>query len=105
MPNYSQTHDLDEKFFERADAHIQLANKHMNEQGNSEMVNTSFLYAASRFNAWISAAGLTNVEEMKAKRQELIDYFVDQYTSMLEENLDNYIDNYDLYLRTNKEEQ
>ncbi len=103
--SYTQEQDLDDKFFERADAHIKLANEHMNQQGNAEMVNTSFLYAASRFNAWISAAGLTNVEEMKAKRQELIDYFVDQYTSMLEENLDNYIENYDLYLGTNKEEE
>ncbi len=103
--SYTQEQDLDDKFFERADAHIKLANKHMNQQGNAEMVNTSFLYAAARFNAWISAAGLKNAEEMKAKRADLMRYFVEQYTSMLEENLDNYIENYDLYLGTNKEEK
>ncbi len=103
--SYTQEQDLDDKFFERADAHIKLANEHMNQQGNAEMVNTSFLYAAARFNAWISAAGLKNSEEMKAKRADLMRYFVEQYTSMLEENLDNYIENYDLYLGTNKEEK
>jgi len=81
--SYTQEQDLDDKFFERADAHIKLANEHMNQQGNAEMVNTSFLYAAA----------------------DLMRYFVEQYTSMLEENLDNYIENYDLYLGTNKEEK
>jgi len=103
--SYTQEQDLDDNFFERADAHIKLANEHMNQQGNSEMVNSSFLYAAARFNAWISAAGLKNAEEMKAKRADLIRYFVEQYTSMLEENLDNYIDNYNLYLGISEEEK
>ncbi|SFV59245.1 hypothetical protein MNB_SV-8-274 [hydrothermal vent metagenome] len=103
--SYTQEQDLDEKFFERADAHIKLANEYMNQQENAEMVNNSFLYAAARFNAWISAAGLKDAEAMKAKRADLIRYFVEQYTSMLEENLDNYIDNYDLYLGISKEEK
>jgi len=105
MATYTQTHDLDEKFYQRADAHIQLANKHLDAQKSSEMVNSSFLYAAARFNAWISAAGLSSAAEMALKREELVGYFTDQYRSMLEENLDDYIANYDRYLGMKKELQ
>lgn len=103
MATYTQSHDLDTQFYKRADGHIQLANKHLDEQKSSEMVNSSFLYAAARFNAWISAAGLTSQAEMALKREELIGYFTDQYRAMLEENLDDYITNYDQYLGVKKE--
>lgn len=95
---YSQKNNLDPEFFKRADAHIQIANQHIDQVGDSQICNDSFLYGAARFNAWISAAGLRDVEEMKMKRQEIINYFVEQYTDMLSENLDDYIANYDLYL-------
>lgn len=96
--SYSQKNNPNPELFKKADAHIQLANKHIDELGDSELCNNSFLYGAARFNAWISAAGLKDVEEMKMKRQDLINYFVEQYTDMLSENLDDYIANYDLYL-------
>ena len=62
------------------------------------------LFAASRFNAWISASGFKNGEEMREKKKELLDYFIGQYSSMLEENVDNYIENYDLYMGLSKEQ-
>jgi len=103
MATYTQSHDLDEQFYKRADGHIQLANKHLDAQKSAEMVNSSFLYAAARFNAWISAAGLSSQAEMALKREELIGYFTDQYRAMLEENLDDYITNYGRYLGVKKE--
>jgi hypothetical protein len=36
---------------------------------------------------------------MKAKREETLEYFVEQYKSMLEENLDDYINNYAKYMQ------
>jgi len=95
---------LDEKFFERADAHIALANGHINQQVQPGLVNNSLLFAAARFSAWISAAGFQSGEEMIAKKKELIDYFVGQYASMLEENLENYAENYDHYMGISKEQ-
>ncbi len=93
-----QEQQLDEKFFERADAHIALANGHINQQVEPGYVSNSFLFAASRFNAWIAAAGFESGEAMLEKKKELLEYFVGQYTSMLEENLEDYALNYERYM-------
>ena len=98
MASYTQSKTLDPNFFARADEHIKLNNRQLDEHKNAEDVNASFLYAAARFNAWISAAGLSSSAEMKLKRDDLVEYFVGEYRSMLEENIDEYINNYDEYL-------
>lgn len=95
---HTQEKQLDEKFFERADAHIALANGHINQQVQPGLVSNSLMFAAARFNAWISAAGFQSGEEMIEKKRELLDYFVGQYASMLEENLEDYAANYDHYM-------
>ncbi|MET0355992.1 MAG: DUF3144 domain-containing protein [Cellvibrio sp.] len=91
--------DTDEKFFARADAHIHLANEHLSDAARGK-VSASFMYAASRFNAWVSAADLQSQEELQSKREEILDYFVGQYRAMLEENLDNYIEHFDTFMNT-----
>ena len=95
---------LDDKFFERADEHINLANSHMGTQANPQLVSASLMFSSARFNAWVSASGFKDGEELKARKKELLEYFVDQYSSMLEENLDNYADNYDLYMGISEEQ-
>jgi hypothetical protein len=52
----------------------------------------------ARFNAWVSATGFKSSEDMKALRNEAVDYFVAQYKAMLEENLDDYIDHFAKYI-------
>ncbi len=89
---------LDDKFFDRADAHIHLANEH-GEAIEKGKVSASLLYAATRYNAWVSACGFASGGEMRSARQETIDYFMEQYKKMLEENLDDYIDNFDRYMK------
>jgi len=37
--------------------------------------------------------------EMKAKRDEAIQYFVEQYRNMLEDNFDDYIEHFENYMR------
>jgi hypothetical protein len=95
---------LDDKFFERADEHINLANNHINSKVEPRLVSASLMFASARFNAWISASGFENGEELKSRKKELLEYFVAQYSSMLEENLDNYAENYDLYMGISKEQ-
>ena len=95
---------LDDGFFERADKHINLANDDINAKIEPRLVSASMMFASARFNAWISASGFKNGEELKARKKELLEYFIEQYTSMLEENLDNYADNYDLYMGIAKEQ-
>ena len=93
--------EVDEEFYDRADAHILLANDTISETVGRGKVSSSFLYAASRFNAWVSACGWSNSGEMAEAKQETMDYFVNEYRKMLDENLQDYIDNFDEYMQIN----
>ncbi len=99
----TEENKVDEKFFERADAHIALANGHINAQLHPGLASNSLMYAASRFNAWVTAAGFKSGEDMKKERKEVIDFFTEQYKLMLEENFDNYAENYDHFMGVSKE--
>jgi hypothetical protein len=88
----------DDHFYNRADAHIHLANEQLSD-ATSGIVSASFMYAASRFNAWRSACGFQKKEDMQAARAETIAYFVTQYEKCLTENLDDYIENFEQYMK------
>ncbi len=89
----------DEKFYQRADAHIILSNDQLNAEDRGK-VSASMMYATARFNAWISACGFTNAEEMQNTRSDTIKYFITEYQKMLEHNLDDYINNFDSYMKS-----
>ena len=91
--------DVDDQFYERADSHIHLSNEHLADEKGGK-VSASMMYATARFNAWISACGFSNSEEMANAKDKTIAYFVEQYRLMLEENLDDYISNFSDYMRT-----
>ena len=90
----------DPTFYDRADGHIHLANEHCSNVGRGK-VSASLMYGCARFQAWNAATWAQDVEDMKAKRDETIKYFVEQYRAMLEENLDDYIDHFQEYMRPN----
>lgn len=89
--------NVDDKFYDRADAHIHLSNDQV-KGVSSGKVSASMMYATARFNAWLAAYGCKNAESMKELRAKNIEYFVGEYRKMLEENLDDYIDNFDDYI-------
>ncbi len=91
---------LDDKFYERADAHIHLSNEQLDGTITAGKVSASMMFATARFNAWISASGFSSGEAMADKRAETIDYFVDGYRQMLEANMDEYIKNFDAYMKS-----
>lgn len=93
--------DTDKKFYDRADAHIQLANEHLSDVARGK-VSGSLMFAAARYNAWVSATDLQSAQELQNRRDELINYFLNQYKSMLEHNLDNYIAHYNDYMNPSK---
>lgn len=93
------TEDTDEKFFNRADAHIKLANEQLADAARGK-VSASLMFAASRYNAWSSAVDLQSKQEMVDKREEVIEYFMSQYRSMLEENINNYIEHFDAFMNS-----
>src|SRR3546814_18404151 len=89
--------DTDEHFYERADAHIHLANDHTTDIGRGK-VSASFLYGAARFNIYVAACNCDLKDHMISERQSIRDYYVDEYTNMIEEHHDDYIDNYAVYI-------
>jgi Protein of unknown function (DUF3144) len=91
---------VDDDFYNRADAVIHLANKQVEGIGKGK-VSASLMYATARFGAWLSASGFRSGDEMKAAKKATIDYMVDQYRAMLDENLNEYIDNFDAYMKHN----
>lgn len=95
--------DLDDKYFERADEHINLSNKQL-EDATMGQVGASMMYSSTRFNAWVSACGWQNQEDMAGAKQRTIKYFVDEYKRMLTENIEDYIANFDRYMETSKGE-
>jgi len=91
--------DVDDNFYERADAHINLSNDQM-EGATRGKVSASMLYGVSRFNAWVSACGFKSGTQMREARAQTIEYFTEQYKKMLSENIDDYIEHFEKYMKT-----
>ena len=91
--------EVDDEFYERADAHINLSNNQISEKVGIGKVSASNMYATARFNAWVSACGWHSGRDMAEAKQETLEYFVAEYQKMLEENLDDYIANFESYMR------
>lgn len=84
----------DKQFWELADSFIQLANTHLNEVKPSK-VSASALFAASRFNAFVITASASSKEQLIAEKEAAVAYFLEQYETMLRENLDEHLARYD----------
>ncbi len=89
--------DVDEGFYDRADEHIRLSNQQMSKIAIGK-VSASMMYSVARFNAFVCARGLTDKKEFEKLKQEMLDYFVGEYKKMLDENLDDYIENFERYM-------
>jgi hypothetical protein len=87
----------DPKFWERANAIINLANDQCEAADPSE-VGASTLYATARFNAFIVAKTTGSAENMKLEKERALDYFTDQFRKMLEVNLDDFAANFDDFM-------
>ena len=98
MHQEESVQELDDKFFDRADAHIHLSNDQISGEVTKGKVSASMMYATARFNSWVSADGWTSPEEMEAAKEETIEYFVMEYRKMLDENLNDYIKNFKSYM-------
>lgn len=89
--------ERDSAFFDRADAHIHLAN---DQSGNVKrgQVSASLLYGAARFNAFVSACKAESAEHLQSSKEMIIEYFMKEYRLMLEENLNDYVKNFEKYI-------
>lgn len=91
--------DVDDGFYCRADAVIDLANDQL-AGVSSGKVSASCMYATARFHAWVSACGFESSADMLAAKDETVDYFVEQFRAMLQENLDDYITHFESYMQS-----
>jgi len=91
--------EVDNAFYERADAHIHLSNDQITGEIGRGKVSASNMYATARFNAWVSACGWSSGQEMAEAKQETLEYFVNEFRKMLEENLDDYIENFESHMQ------
>ncbi len=89
--------ETDEYFYDRADAQIHMANDQMKDIGRGK-VSASFLYGASRFNVYVAACNCDSKDHMINERASIRDYYIAEYTKMLDEHLDDYIEHYDKYM-------
>jgi hypothetical protein len=87
--------------YDRADELIALANTQAKSVPMGD-VSVSTLYAAARYNALVAACGHDSSEGMRQNFDEIVDYFVSQYSKMLQENLDDYIANFEAYKDENR---
>ena len=88
---------VDDNFYDRADEHIHLSNEQLKTTDQGK-VSASMMFSVARFNAWLSATGYQSQDQMRQAKQEMLDYFVTEYKKMLDENLDDYIDNFNEYM-------
>lgn len=98
MSDEKTAQKMDKDFFKRTDAFIKVANELTSEHDIGK-VSASMLYAASRFNAFIVASSAKDKAEADRNKVEAIEYFTNQYRSMLMANMEDYIEKYDEYLK------
>ncbi|CAA6810128.1 MAG: Unknown protein [uncultured Sulfurovum sp.] len=99
-----QTQPLDDKFYERADSFINLANEAITrEEASAGQIANSLMFATSRFNAWVTAAGYQKGEDLAKEKEAILEFFTEQYRLMLSENIDSYVTNFNEYLGYSKE--
>lgn len=90
--------NADKGFYERANTYINLANDQLQHDIQGK-VSASFSYASARFSASLTASGYKTRDEMLAHRDENVEYFLREYRLMLEEHMDDYIKNFDSYMK------
>ncbi|MEI1279655.1 DUF3144 domain-containing protein [Leptospira venezuelensis] len=92
--------EIDSEFFKRADEHIGLANRQIEAGLGRGKVSASLLYSAARFNAWVAACAASDEQDLSNDKPEILEYFVEEYKKMLTENIDDYINNFNKYMKS-----
>ena len=89
--------DWDQDDFSRADEFIDLANSQIEESSKGK-VSASIMFAAARFNVWLSATGFNDRVKMASMKEETLEYFVAQYREALIQNFEDYSANFSEYM-------
>lgn len=105
MPEIDQEIEITpemEAFFQRVDAFINLANSQLGQDSHSGQVGASLLYAATRYSASVASIGFNNSDDFENEKQQIIEFYSKQFKQMLNDNLDDYVKNFDAYVELKK---
>ena len=91
--------DVDKGFFERADSLINLANSQISSDIGRGKVSASFMYALSRFNVFVAACNCNNSVTLEKNKDEMIEYYTSEFKKMLRDNIDDYVNNFEKYMK------
>ena len=81
--------DQDALLRQLADTFINLANEHADIH-DKNIVNTAFMYAASRYSAYVAASSARNLEDFQGRQAQGIEFFTSEFNNMLKGNMANY---------------
>lgn len=81
----------DKTYREIADNFIDLANVKNDETEDLNLVSSAFLYGASRYSAFVVAAGSNELANYQSQRERAVEFFTSEFKRMLEENLEDYV--------------
>jgi len=87
----------DQEFWKRVDAIINLSNDQC-DAADPNAVGASTMFASARFNAFIVARTTGSAENMALEKARVLAYFNDQFSKMLDENLEDFAKNFDKYM-------
>lgn len=82
----------------RVDEYVAIANAQANQAERGE-VCASFMFAAARYCAYLSAGVRPDGKTLATQKKEITDYFLDQFRQMLEGNLEDHIQNFEPYMK------
>ena len=78
------------EFIQRADEHIAIANQQLEKGLTLGEVSASLMYASARFSTYMTCTSFDSAEDMLAEKNEIIDYFVNEYKLAFEEHMNNF---------------
>jgi hypothetical protein len=87
------------EFWERSNAVINLANEQTAAAPPGD-VGASILFASARFNAFNFAKDAGSTEALAFDRDRALDYFTEQFRNMMASNLDDFIANFEKFLKS-----
>ena len=90
--------DNKDAFFELTDAFIDLANQKGADIDATEM-SEAMIYAAARYSAYTIASSCENPQELIDDERDATKHFVHHFKTLLIDNLNDYLDNFDTYLK------
>lgn len=83
--------DANRRFRKMADRFIDTANRQLSDT-EPATVNSSFLYGASRFCAFVTAQKTGSLTRFDEKHDEAVEYYTEEFKNMLIQNLQHYRD-------------